>query len=68
MRIQWPYLKGYLLVLVKEHAELTDADPEVSICEFVRDVEAKGSKLSPFQSHPMKHTERKQEQLELRDL
>lgn len=62
------YLEGDFFILVQKHAELADAYPEVSIGEFVRNIEAQGTKFSPFKSHTVEHTQREQEELEFCDL
>ena len=51
------YLEWDVLVLVQEHVELTDADPEVSICELVGDVEAECSKFPSLKRDAMEHTQ-----------
>ena len=50
-------LERDVLVLLQEHAELTDTDPQVFVCELVGDVESKGSKFPSLQSHTMEDTE-----------
>ena len=54
------YLERDVLVLLQEHAELADTDPQVSVCELVGDVESEGSKLPPLQSHTMEDAEGEQ--------
>ena len=54
------YLERYLFILIEEHVELADADPQVSIREPVWDVEAESSKLSPLKSNSMEDTQREQ--------
>ena len=51
------YLEWCVLVLVQEHVELADADPEVPVSELVGDVEAKSTKLSSFQRDAVEHTQ-----------
>lgn len=63
-----PYFEWTFCVFIQEHAELADADSEVTVSELVRDVEAKGSKLASLKGHSMEHTQREEEQLELTSL
>ena len=58
------YLKGYVLVLIQEHVQLANTDSQITIRKFIWDVKSKCSKLSPLQSHPMKHTQGKEKVLE----
>ena len=59
------YLEWGVLVLVQEHVELADADPEVPVSELVGDVEAKSTKLPSFKCDAVEHTQREEEVLEV---
>ena len=59
------YLEWCVLVLVQEHVELADADPEVPVSELVGDVEAKSTKFPSFQRDAVEHTQREEEVLEV---
>ena len=59
-RLGWlaiSHLVRDLLVLLQEHVQLTDADPQVTVSELVGNVEPQSSKLPPLQSHAMEEAE-----------
>ena len=60
-----PYFSGYVLVLIEEHVQLTDADPQVPVSELVRNVEPQSPKLASLQCHSVEDAQREEEVLEV---
>ena len=58
------HLVGDVLVLLQEHVELADADPQVPVRKLIGDVEPQGPKLPPLQCHSVEHTQGEQQELE----
>ena len=58
MHIHKTYLKGDVRVLFKEHFQLTDANSQVTISEFVGNIEPQSAKFPPLQSYSMEQAER----------
>lgn len=60
-------LERNLVVLQQEHVQLRDADLQIPVGEFVRDVEAQRAEFAPFQQHGVEEAQREQQPLERED-
>lgn len=61
-------LVGNVLVFIKEHFELADADAQVSIRELVRNVETQWTEFPALDDVSVEQTERQQERPKLSGL
>ena len=61
-------LKRNIRILIEEHLQLTDANSQVAVCELIRDVKTKRSKLSPLNADPVEETQRQQQVFKYRIL